>query len=489
MTQRERGHALTARGLFGDATTKPVTYRAVKKALASAGLEGELGRLVTALSPRDRMRLLDGDLTPEQVFTNAANAPVARATGGKLDAIVVGAGLAGLQAARKLLAEDKRVLVLEASGEIGGRVRTVEGATGPIDLGAVWLHDAPRNALAEVAIKLGLTLVRDVPESRWFFDGTSLQKLEGRRFEAFEEKVGEATRVAIAKGRDISLVDALHGLEDRLLETFFTNIDMGRDSPEQVSAKDYGLMVDEIEDHLVKEGLGVVAEAFAWGVPIEKNAPVSEIEWGESGVRVHVGNSRHEADRVIVTTSPGVLARGTIRFTPELPKEKVESFAKVEMARFAKVFFELSGDVLGRFPAGARIYDMSTEGRVVEHVVRPLGRNMLVTLVGGSHAESLENLGKEAAIATVREGLSKLFGESFAASVVETTLTTWNTDPNYAGAFSAARPGEYAARVALARPVGPISFAGEATGPSQWAATATGALLSGDRAVEETLRR
>ncbi len=158
------------------------------------------------------------------------------------------------------------------------------------------------------------------------------------------------------------------------------------------------------------------------------------------------------------------------------------------MAKFAKVFLELSGDVLGKVPAGSRILDTSIEGRVVEHVVRPFGKNMVVTLVGGSLAEELEKMGAEAASATVRRGLSKIFGERFEPSLVKSTLTTWNADPAYGGAFSSARPGEYDARATLAKPVGPISFAGEATAPPKWVTTATGALLSGDRAVDETLR-
>ena len=63
------------------------------------------------------------------------------------DAVVIGAGVAGLSAARELSAAGRDVLVLEARDRIGGRTWTVDLAGAPADLGASWIHGPHENPL------------------------------------------------------------------------------------------------------------------------------------------------------------------------------------------------------------------------------------------------------------------------------------------------------------------------------------------------------
>src|SRR5205085_8016011 len=85
----------------------------------------------------------------------------------EVDVAVIGAGSAGIAAARHLVAADRvSVLVLEARERAGGRAWTVEADGIPMDLGCEWLHSADRNVLAPLAKQLGFGINERRPDWR-----------------------------------------------------------------------------------------------------------------------------------------------------------------------------------------------------------------------------------------------------------------------------------------------------------------------------------
>src|SRR4029077_798384 len=113
-----------------------------------------------------------------------------------VDVAVIGAGAAGIGAARRLCqAGTVSVLALEARDRVGGRVHTVAPAGFPLDRGAEWLHSADRNPLSPIAPHLGFTVHRRPPE--W----TTRLRRSGETIEAEEEWIAlrEAQRVARRK--------------------------------------------------------------------------------------------------------------------------------------------------------------------------------------------------------------------------------------------------------------------------------------------------
>jgi hypothetical protein len=233
---------LAAGGLFGEAALRPTSYMTVRRGLERAGLVGELDRLVGDLDLASRQRFLDGELTPRELLAGQARArgswrdrggstswerlverlradgqlerfekalaalsPAERAAleGSELsprrafelirahearhaDVVIIGGGMAGISAARRLEAEGKRVVILEASEHRGGRVRTdLRSFSLPIDVGGAWIHNFFENPTGPIAERLGLDLVRDVPGTKLVFDGTSrLQPFDEHRLEA-----------------------------------------------------------------------------------------------------------------------------------------------------------------------------------------------------------------------------------------------------------------------------------------------------------------
>src|SRR5215204_3392957 len=81
----------------------------------------------------------------------------------EVDAIVIGAGAAGVAAARRLQGAKLSVLVVEARGRIGGRAWTVQDSGLPLDLGCGWLHSADENEWATVAAELGFAIDKTPP--------------------------------------------------------------------------------------------------------------------------------------------------------------------------------------------------------------------------------------------------------------------------------------------------------------------------------------
>ena len=81
----------------------------------------------------------------------------------EVDVIIIGAGMAGLTAAKELHAANKSYIVLEARDRIGGRARMIDSFMVPLDLGPGWLHGVGENPLVPIAKKLGLNLVKTEP--------------------------------------------------------------------------------------------------------------------------------------------------------------------------------------------------------------------------------------------------------------------------------------------------------------------------------------
>ncbi|MEZ0230633.1 MAG: FAD-dependent oxidoreductase, partial [Planctomycetota bacterium] len=322
----DRIFELAAVACFGDeALSKPIKYLALKKGLERGGIgTAELSKLIGNLSPAERDRLLDGKMTPREIFAKEATRrsswradtrPMAYDRVKKLldrdgqlprlekalatmppaerdalragqlspekvlqaieheerkrpDVVIVGAGVSGLRAARLLELAGKKVVILEASAEVGGRVETntTSFSSGPLDTGGAWIHNFFENVTAGFAKALGLTLVRDVPKPALVFDGgTELTTIDSKRLDAYYEKAHAAALAAKAAGKDVSVADLMVDERDALAERLLANSHHGVTDTKHLSAFDYLLMAEEAEDRLVKEGMGNLPEALKWG--------------------------------------------------------------------------------------------------------------------------------------------------------------------------------------------------------------------------------
>jgi len=378
-----------------------------------------------------------------------------------LDAIVVGAGAAGLVAARELGRAGLAVRVLEARGRVGGRAWTDRETLGvPIDRGCAWLHAADVNPWTVYAQQRGFTVIERSPDWRQWIGSERVSADLRARLDADWDRAAEAIATAARAGQDVPASTVLPSdLEFRPLIDAIMSWMMGVDPP-NLSTADFAASEDSDVNWSVREGLGAVVARAAQGLDVVLDCPVTAIDWSGASVRVATARGTLGCRAVIVTVPTTLLARGEPNFVPSLPAEYEEAFAGLPLGIANKVFLELPPGALP-LAGPANFVASAATARTVSFTVRPAGQELVLAYFGGHYARELEAQG--ALEAGAREELVKLFGAEVGRRIQRTTATAWVGDPWARGAYSAARPGFAHCRTVLARPVAErVFFAGDA---------------------------
>lgn len=404
-----------------------------------------------------------------------------------MDVVIVGAGAAGIAAARDLAAKRLRVVVLEARGRIGGRAVTDATTLGqPFDLGAHWLHSADVNPLVEAARAMGLGLTASDPTGVRLFDrATEAPEADHDAFRRAAARLERRAFLPAMIGPDRALSELVSGKDPwELAAMAAPKIEMGAEADE-ISLHDYSALATG-DDLVVQGGYGGLVAALGTGIDVRLNAAVTAIHWqADGGVRVEGAFGAVRARAVIVTVPTAILAAGTIRFTPELPQEVQTAFADLPMCAFEKVGFLLDRALPG-LPEYAVVPRLLAEGRTHALHLSP-DRRVATVIMAADTARALAAEGPTAMIAFGQEVLTQVIGSD--VRVDGSLATHWLGDPLARGAYSHARIGRAGARTiydgALADR---LWFAGEAAaGPL--AVTVAGAWTSGLRAAREAARR
>jgi len=444
----------------------------------------------------------------------------ARRLAGSLEAVVVGAGAAGLSAARALAAAGARVRVLEARERIGGRVLTLHppDARLPIELGAEFVHGAAEQVV-RVAREAGLVLL-EVGSHRREATANALRPLEGfwerldrvmRRLDAEREPERSFAEFLAMQpgGPRLARERALA----RQFVTGFHAADVRRIGERALA--DGGSPGDDPQEQRMRRvlaGYDGVTRALATdlGDAIRLGHVVRRISWAPGGVRVACTSPSGapldpvRARCVIVTLPVGVLQAapprtGAVVFDPEpsgvraaLATLASGSVTRVTL-RFDEPFWEDDATVARR--AGGPLPQLSfVHGRGDEFPIwwttHPAHEPLLVGWTGGPTAARLSPL-RDALTERALAALSRNFGPS--AARLRRRLRgawhhDWEHDPFARGAYSYALVGGHDAARRLARPVrGTLFFAGEATDTAGSTGTVHGAIASGERAAKQVL--
>lgn len=411
----------------------------------------------------------------------------------EVDVAVIGAGAAGLAAARTLRTNGVSHVLLEARPRAGGRAWTdTETFPGvPFDRGCHWLHSASINPLRAIADELGFAYKRKNSwAERALFRGSREVGADGvAEYGAAVERALDAVHAAGNDGRDIAAADVIDRTDPwhPLVAHLFSLITSG--TPAEVSTLDSVRYRQTDEDFPVEAGYGALIAAHARGVAVELSTPVTHVDWSGKGVLVATGRGTIRARAAIVAASTSVLASGGIGFTPGLPDRHAEAIEACRLGCAEKIAFHLDAPLEGMKP-GSFLSFMDEDGGTLTPLncyVNPFGRPLLLAHTGGTTGRELHMAGEAAAIAYGLEVLTKCLGSGIRKRIKGAAATSWVADPFIQGAYSFARPGKADLRLHLAEPIGDRVFlAGEAVSPDFYS-TAHGAHLTGIAAAEKAM--
>lgn len=412
--------------------------------------------------------------------------------------VVVGAGMAGLSAAKSLLEAGYRVTVLEARERLGGRIYTDDSLGAPIDLGAAWILGSTKNPITELASAAGaFSVVTDWTSRALYGDSGPVPPSDVARAEAtWARLAGQLEDIRGDAGEAESLQTGLAELAQRrrlsqplmkwIVDSYVTT-DYAAD-PAALSLRHFGEgAAFGGDDLLLPGGFRQLIRVVAEGTTVKRRQKVTSIAYTEDDVVVTTDRDEFTADRVVVTVPLGVLKAGTVTFDPPLPAEKQQSIRRLGMGELDKVALKFDKPF---WPTDVQVFGLVGD-QPVSHLLNAFvfsGAPILVGLRAGVLAQTRERLSDAATVSQLRDALAATF-QTEVPDPVGALITRWGKDPFAHGAYSYPAVGSSPDdREQLAASVrGRLFFAGEATS-SEYFATVHGAYLSGQRAAEELMK-
>lgn len=403
----------------------------------------------------------------------------------EVDVAIIGAGAAGLGAARAFDNSGLSIVVLEARDRVGGRGHTIMAAPGiPFDVGCGWLHSADHNSFVEIARQLNFEIDSTRPPWReQSFDSIFPPKERAdfnRALDAFYDRLDEAA----STGRDCAASTYLepgnrwNPMIDAL-STYINGCEL-----DQVSIIDTAAYEDTEINWRVREGYGALIAAYGAPCPLALNADVRLIDHSGKRVRIETSRGTLSAARVIVTVPTNLLADEAVRFHPSLPA-KVDAARGLPLGLADKVMLSL--DQPEALPKDGNLRAAPMRTAMGSFHLRPFGEACIEGFFGGRFARQLEDAGDGALAAQAIDEIVGLLGSDFRRRLKPLAESRWAHDTFARGSYSHALPGHAGDRAVLAAPVdGRLFFAGEATSP-EFFSTAHGARDSGERAAREVL--
>ena len=266
------------------------------------------------------------------------------------DIVVIGAGAAGIAAARRIQAANRKVIVVEAASQIGGRCLTDTATFDvPFDRGARWLHNPDTNPMIRLARSAGLD-VSPAPLGQKIRIGRRYARAgETEEFLAALVRANRAIDDASHGRADVSCAAALPkdlgdwaGTAEFVLGASFTGKDL-----KDVSVMDKARAQDRNAAIACRQGLGTLIAKLGEQVPLALSTPASRIAWSGRDVTVETPAGRIAARAAIITVSSNVLAAGNIKFTPDMPKRQLDAAAKLSLGSYDRIALQLPGNPLG----------------------------------------------------------------------------------------------------------------------------------------------
>ena len=405
------------------------------------------------------------------------------------DVAVIGAGAAGIGAARRLLALGLTVAVVEARDRVGGRAVTVPLHGHPVDLGAHWLHAGPINPLVAARPGDGASPCagrrrRATSSSRGRPAGRAKPRGLDGAFDLSDRAMAAAARrrAGPADGAGAAARAGAVGPPGRRRARTRLGPAPRRGEPARLSRA-----WNTPTTRFIAGGLGAYLSRLADGLPIRLAAPARAIDWSGPGIRVETAAGTLKARALVLAMPIAVLQAGAIRFTPALPNAVAEAMHGFTQGVYEHIVLHWPHSP---FRGADRLASLSGTRRSPPGLMTCLdGTPFHLFELDRPSAAALDGRDRDAPARFARAVLAEHFGPRALAGLSVPAATAWRNDPFARASWAVVPPGKVAIRAVLKAPLADrLWFAGEALAKVQWG-TAGGAFAEGERAAEEIAAR
>ncbi|HWZ52478.1 MAG TPA: NAD(P)/FAD-dependent oxidoreductase [Granulicella sp.] len=426
------------------------------------------------------------------------------------DVLVIGAGMAGLAAARTLAEAGRSVLVLESQSRIGGRILTQRIGNEIIELGAEFVHGRPPELLALIA-EAGLELTERSGSFVRYEHGRLIPSDGDDNDDDRDDLFHPLEQLEDLTGPDLSFADYLdrqHIPKDHPARSALIGYVEGFNAADHrlISAAALGLQQkaeQELEGDRAFHLTGGYDQLPAYlaqrteqhGGALRTDTRVSRIHWQPGRVEAITNQGSFTARQAVVTLPLAVLQSARVAFDPA-PGDVLEHARRLHMGQACRLTLHLRERFLTRLPpqpALAQLSFLFTRDKLpsVWWTVHPTPSNTFTGWVGGPRSSALLGLSAEEIGRRACDTLAEVFhlDPGYVRDQMLGCYThNWQADPDALGAYSYVGTGGLDAPQRMSEPVADtLYFAGEHTDTAgQWG-TVHAALGSGLRTARQIL--
>ena len=382
------------------------------------------------------------------------------------DVAIVGAGAAGIAAARRIQSLGRRAILLEAADRVGGRCITETTTFGiPYDSGAHWLRAPDRNPVAKLVMGTGLEIYPTPPGQKMRIGRRNAREGELEEYLSILVRAKRAIEDGARGKTDVSLAQAMPkdlGEWQPSVEFFLGPFAFGKDVNE-LSVADVVRSNERESDAFCRQGFGALLAKLAEGLNVQLASPVTRISTlPRGGFTVETAKGALQARAVVVTVSTNVLAEGKLTFASGAPKRHMDAASRLRLGNYERVALEIPGNPFG-LARDDLIFEKTDGKRTAALLANVSGSSLSYVDVAGSFARELAAKGPREMTAFAIEWMEKLFGADVKKAIARSQATQWAFSPYAMGAFSAAAPGSQPSRRILMEPISDrVFYGGEA---------------------------
>ena len=412
------------------------------------------------------------------------------------EVIIVGAGIAGISAAKILDKNNVSNIVIEANNRLGGRTKKAQESFGDwFDLGCSYLHEGDINPLTSIAESLNVPInyengdIFSIEKTKYLQRNKPFLSNKNHLLKKSHDKFLKNLNFYKYKVEDNSLSSCLNISDPNYPILFDYLTGLNGIEANLVSAVDFA-SVNDGKDFIIESGLANLIDKWSKGINSILNTPVTQINWEKDYIEIYTQSKKYICKSVLLTVSNGILENQDIAFIPQLPNYKKQAIRNLPMGILNKIGVLFKEETFKENDIGWYVATTDTndnnKSQIISFEIRKREKEHMIFFFGGEKGFDVENF-PDKYYKRIIAFIKNQFGHPTANNIIKIIHTCWGKDPYTKGSYSFALPGHSSERELLKKPLEKkVYFAGEATIKNYYG-TCHGAYISGVDAANEII--